>query len=229
MHADTPCDDGASPTTTTRQLVTLQLGDAPEAWAAAGFDPDGQGRVLLGSTWVCCSGSGAGFEGWAFDGDPSTPADIDGLAAVDHGPADTPMETPKVTHPNGIRSIDHVVVRTGDCERTIAAFVRSGFAVRGGRTTVSHGSPMRQTFFWAGDVILELVGPDEGGPSTDEAASIFGLALVADDLDATAASLGDLLGSPKDAVQSGRRIAGLRNTTVGIGLPIAVMSPHVRP
>ena len=88
---------------------------------------------------------------------------------------------------------------------------------------------MRQTFFWAGDVILELVGPDEGEPVTDEPTSIFGLALVSADLAATATALGDLLGTPKDAVQPGRQIAGLRNRAVGIALPIAVMSPHVRP
>ena len=37
------------------------------------------------------------------------------------------------------------------------------------------------------------------------------------------------MGTPKDAVQDGRRIAGLRGKEVGIRLPIAVMSPHVRP
>jgi hypothetical protein len=85
---------------------------------------------------------------------------------------------------------------------------------------------MRQTFFWAGDVIVELVGPDVGEPSTDEPTTVFGLALVASDLDATAAVLGPLLGTPKAAVQPGRRIAGLRGRDLGISLPLAVMSPH---
>jgi hypothetical protein len=57
---------------------------------------------------------------------------------------------------------------------------------------------------------------------------VFGLALVADDLDATAAQLGELLSTPKPAVQPGRRIAGLRGAQVGISVPVAVMSPHVR-
>jgi hypothetical protein len=83
-------------------------------------------------------------------------------------------------------------------------------------------------FFWAGDVILELMGPDRDQPVTDDATSVFGLALVADDLDTTAAHLGELLSSPKEAVQPGRRIAGLRGAKVGISVPIAVMSPHVR-
>ena len=131
-------------------------------------------------------------------------------------------------HPNGIERIDHVVLRPGDCERTVAAFTAAGFEVRGGRSTTSYGAPKRQTFFWAGDVILELVGPDAGEPVTDEPTTIFGLALVARDLDATAEQLGERMGTPKDAVQPGRRIAGLRHRQLGMSLPIAVMSPHVR-
>ena len=123
--------------------------------------------------------------------------------------------------------IDHVVVRSGDAERTVSAFEAAGLEVRGGRSTTSYGSPMRQVFLWAGDVIVELVAPDLGEPTTDEPTSVFGLALVADDLDATAAHLGELLSTPRDAVQQGRRIAGLRGREIGISLPIAVMSPHV--
>ena len=130
-------------------------------------------------------------------------------------------------HPNGIVRIDHVVVRSGDADRTVAAFEAAGLEVRGGRSTTSYGSPMRQVFLWAGDVIVELVAPDHGEPTTDEPTSVFGLALVANDLDATAAHLGELLSPPRDAVQQGRRIAGLRGREVGISLPIAVMSPHV--
>lgn len=201
------------------QLLTISLGDDPDAWAGAGFHVE-DGALGLGATTLRLGGSGAGFEGWALDG---VDHPIDGLPSVDPVRAASPTD-----HPNGITSIDHVVVRTGDCDRTIAAFTGAGFEVRGGRSTTSYGAPMRQTFFWAGDVILELVGPDAGEPTTDEATSIFGLALVAVDLDATAAHLGPLLGTPKPAVQPGRRIAGLRHRDAGISLPIAVMSPHVR-
>lgn len=210
------------------QLTHLVLGDSPAAWRRAGFDVDRAGRFCLGRTQLRCLDVGTpGFVGWRFD---DIAGGLDGLSRADDGDqlVDT---TPTTTHPNGISSIDHVVVRTGDCARTIDAFRSAGLEVRGGRTTTSYGSPMRQTFFWAGDVIIELVGPDSdpggaGEPTTDERTSIFGLALVADDLDATAAFLGDAMGSPKDAVQQGRRIAGLRCRDLGIGLPIAVMSPH---
>ena len=225
-------NDGSSERPTNPQLTTVELGDAPEVWAAAGFAVVDDG-VRLGSTTIRLTGSGGSFLGWSFDG--LSPADdtngLDGLELLE--PADAATRPDAVTHPNGphpngIVSIDHVVVRTGSCERTIAAFEQAGFQVRGGRSTTSYGSPMRQTFFWAGDVILELVGPDAGEPTTDEPTSIFGLALVAADLDRTADVLGDLLGAPKPAVQAGRRIAGLRHRQAGISLPVAVMSPHVR-
>jgi hypothetical protein len=202
------------------QLLCLTLGDPPDAWTAAGFAVGAHATFVLGATLVRCTGSGIPFEGWSLDGVDGA---LDGLATV-AGPGGLPTATP---HPNGITSIDHVVVRTGDCARTIDAFTSAGLDVRGGRSTTSYGAPMRQTFFWAGDVIVELVGPDDGEPTTDEDTSVFGLALVAADLDTTAAYLGPLLGTPKDAVQPGRRIAGLRGREVGIGLPVAVMSPHV--
>ena len=227
-------NEGRSAAPTNAQLTTIELGDAPEAWATAGFAVVDDG-VRLGSTTIRLTGRGGSFLGWAFDGlSPAGdgPSALDGLPLVDAGVtgdgAAAAVTHPNDPHPNGIVSIDHVVVRTGNCERTIAAFEHAGFDVRGGRSTTSYGSPMRQTFFWGGDVILELVGPDVGEPTTDEPTSIFGLALVATDIDRTAETLGDMLGQPKPAVQAGRRIAGLRHRQAGISLPVAVMSPHVR-
>jgi hypothetical protein len=206
---------------TKHQLTAVDVGDSPEAWAAAGFAVH-HGTVLLGRTLVRLTGSGGGCLGWALDG---VTGSIDGMAVAP--PADGTEAGDGAHHPNGIVRIDHVVVRSGDAERTVSAFEAAGLEVRGGRSTTSYGAPMRQVFLWAGDVIVELVAPDRGEPTTDEPTSIFGLALVADDLDATAAHLGDLLSTPKDAVQEGRRIAGLRGREVGISLPVAVMSPHV--
>jgi hypothetical protein len=57
-----------------------------------------------------------------------------------------------------------------------------------------------------------------------EPARFYGIAFTVDDLDATAALLGDRLGRVKDAVQPGRRIATLRREA-GAGIPLAFMSP----
>ena len=48
--------------------------------------------------------------------------------------------------------------------------------------------------------------------------------MVVSDLDALAERLGDDLGTPRDAVQSGRRIATLRESA-GLGVPVAFMTP----
>ena len=55
-----------------------------------------------------------------------------------------------------------------------------------------------------------------------------GISFLVADLDATAAFLGDLLGTPRDAVQPGRRIATL-GREAGLGPAIAFMSPDTRP
>ncbi|MCX6524897.1 MAG: hypothetical protein NTX58_09075 [Actinobacteria bacterium] len=220
------------------QLELLRLGDTAVAWSAAGFFVSAQATVTLGQTIIQCTGQGEPFQGWQIHGREiqgrdsgssiSEGSSIDGLkllAASDQGPRLNSVASQP--HPNGITSIDHIVVSTGDSQRTVAAFESAGFEVRGSRSTSSYGSPMRQTFFWAGDVIVELMGPDFGEATSESPAQIFGLALVAADLDSTAAALGELLGTLKAAVQTGSQIARLRTNSVGIGLPIAVMSPHL--
>ena len=84
---------------------------------------------------------------------------------------------------------------------------------------------MRQAFLWAGDVILEVGGPHQ--PDGDGPASLWGMVVVVPDLDATATLLGDDLGSPRDAVQPGRRIATVRRDS-GVSVPLAFITPHVR-
>lgn len=214
---------------TNPQLLTIEIGDAPEAWRAAGFDVDESGALALGSTTLVMSDptrqgladeGPRGVLGWALEGLDGPAAEIDGLRSCPTAHRDP------VGHPNGITRIDHVVVRSGDPSRTVAAFDSAGFELRGERRTSSYGSPMRQCFFWAGDVIVELIGPDEGEPTLDDPTSFFGLALVADDLDGTVEWFGERISGPKDAVQPGRRIAGVRGRELGLSVPLAVMSPH---
>ncbi len=214
------------------QLRYILLGDDPDAWSALGFavrpGSDSQGApvpasVRLANTTIGLTGSGTGFIGWEIEG---VDRSLDGLphsADPGCGTGDDRADG----NPNGIDAIDHVVISTGDVPRSLAAFEAVGLQPRGGRSTTSYGSPMSQTFFWLGDVILELVGPDEGEPTTDDPGALFGLALVAHDLDATVSILGPLAGEPKGAVQAGRRIAGVRGRDVGVSIPLAVMSPHL--
>ncbi len=237
------------------QLTGIRLGDSAQSWQDAGFtvapadgshSAEGTATVSLGGTRIQLTGSGGGFLGWAFGDDPTANAaessiaatDLDGLPLLEPQLFLPPSAAP-APHPNGIVSIDHVVIQSPDMRRTTEAFTNLGLTPSGGRTSDSYGSTMQQRFFWAGDVILEMVGPLEESPgdSGDNAdkpgehppATMFGLALVSPDLQATGDFLGDLMGEPKEAVQAGRTIAGLRGKDTGISIPIAVMSPHVKP
>lgn len=207
-----------------KQLDTVVLGDEPQGWSELGFEVSDHvlgAAFRLGSTDVILTGSGGGFEGWSIEGV------ADSIAGLPAAGSDSSSETLSAEHSNGICGIDHIVFHSGDPDATVAEFQAAGIERRGGRSTDSYGAPMRQVFFWLGNVILELIGPDEGEPTTDGPLTFFGLALWSEDLDASVARMGELAGTPKDAVQPGRRIAGIRGAKVEVPTPLALMSPHV--
>lgn len=202
----------------TPSLAALTVADPPEAWAAVGFAVDPGGVVRLGTVRIRLAGAGAGrgVVAWSLRG--GEPGSIDGLPT---DATDDPPPEP-ATHPNGARRVDHVVVWTPDGDRTVAALEARGLPARRVRRVRGPGAPIRQTFFRLGEVVLEVVAPEEAGEGP---AGFFGLAVTVDDLDAAAALLGDRLGPARDAVQPGRRIATLRREA-GLSVPMALMSPE---
>lgn len=156
--------------------------------------------------------------GWTMVGSPSTPDTIDGLPTtyVD----DT--EALSWQHPLGVTGIDHVVLMTSSIERTCGEIERvTGEPLK----RIREAGPVRQGFHRFGSVIVEVVESDRVVGSTAE---FWGFVMVVDDLYETAGELGpELLSSPKSAVQAGRLIASFR-PAAGLGLPIALMSPHGR-
>jgi len=195
-------------------ISSLQIADPAEAWADLGFAVSG-GRSQIGSVVHELDAPGRGLVGWALDGVDSD--DLDGLPttlreASDASPPD---------HPNGTLSVDHVVALTPDLDRTIKTFEAAGLECRRLRDT---GAGRTQAFFRLGEVILELVGPNQPAPDASGPVGFFGLAFTVADLDQTTAYLGDRLRPPKDAVQRGRRIATL-DRSAGSTVSIAFMSP----
>jgi 4-hydroxyphenylpyruvate dioxygenase-like putative hemolysin len=155
--------------------------------------------------------------------DCDSSATIDGLPTT----ASEAARPEPVDHPIGALQIDHVVVASPDRVRTTRAFEAAGFAPLRVRQTDSYGSPMSQTFFRAGEVIIELVSPDQpDGNAEAHPAGFFGLAITVADLDRAAARLGPALGSIKPAVQPGRRIATLRHRDLGLSVATALMTPE---
>ena len=178
-------------------LAALDVGAPADAWRAAGFTVDDDDAIRVGHVALRVRAGERGITAWHL--------------------ADAPPEVTPSVHPNRTVQLDHLVVFTDDPPRTTARYGTLGLDARRVRDV---GNGRTQTFFRAGEVIIELVGPipDVVGDR------FWGLAFTVDDLDACVQLLGGAIGAPKDAVQPGRRIATLRHGTVGLDVPIAFMS-----
>ena len=199
------------------QLTTVVIGDEPDGWATAGFTVHDD-RVRIGSTTIVCDPcAGQGIAVVGIDGL------IDKVDGLPIGLAGAPV-TPAAEHRNRVTGFDHLVAMSPSIDRTADALIDAGVQRRRTRRFEMGGETRRQDFFWLGDVILELVGVD--GAEGAGPAAFWGLALECDDLDLAASRLGEALGTVKDAVQPGRRIATVRTRELGISVPIALMSPH---
>jgi len=206
----------------------LQVGDSPDAWRAIGFDVNDDGCCRVGSVRFRLGGGGTGITGWTLRDVPADLTEVDGVVSIPRkrevpppaAPAPQPPSAPAV-HRNGVARVDHLVFMTPDLPRTTAAVVALGLDVRRERDA----GAFQQVFFRLGEIILEVVGPTEAGPGP---ASLWGITFAVDDLDVTAAFLGDRVGRVKDAVQPGRRITTLRGREIGISPAIAFMSERQR-
>jgi catechol 2,3-dioxygenase-like lactoylglutathione lyase family enzyme len=201
----------------------LAIADAPAAWRAAGFDVDGD-VCLVGTVRLRLEGPGRGrgIVGWSVRGL--------GAGTLDGLPTTLSTRPPAAghEHQNGVMSIDHLVAMTPDLDRTTATLRDAGLDLRRIREQPTPGGAPRQAFFRLGEVILEVVQAPAGtriASDADGPARLWGISFAVRDLDATAAVLGDLLGSVRDAVQPGRRIGTLRREA-GLGPAIAFMSPR---
>ena len=180
-------------------LRSITIADEPATWADLGFAVAAD-RFAVGGVEIVLAGREAG----------------EGITAVAIDGREAP---PDAEQPNGVVAVDHIVAVTGDFDAALAGYAQEGFEPRRIREVPS--SDTRQAFFVLGTALLELAGPvaGEGEPR------YWGITFVASDLDALAARLGDKLGSIRDAVQPGRRIATLRRDA-GSSVPIAFMTPR---
>ena len=177
-------------------LAALFVGDPPVLWKELGFAVEDDTSCISGVRFRL-GHDVPGLSGWTL------------VDAAEHDPPPTP------DHPNGVRAVDHVVLLTPDLDGSIHELEAQGLDLRRIRDA---GNGLRQAFFRMGPVILEVVGDVE-----EPAPRLWGVTFTVDDLDATAAFLGDRLRPAKDAVQPGRRIATL-DSAAGATVPIAFMS-----
>lgn len=205
----------------------LLLADDGAAWAALGFAvADGccdLGRVRLR---FLADTSKRGIVGWSLRDLAS--ADLDGLATT---VSNASPRNPAPAHPNGVLAIDHVVAMSPNLDRSVGGLRDAGLDLRRIREQPTPAGAPRQAFFRLGAEILELIQvPEEsiervGGH--DAPAQFWGLAVVVPDIERTVRELEPHVGSARDAVQPGRRIATVRRTA-GLTFPLALMSEPPR-
>ena len=155
-----------------------------------------------------------GLVGWEWSGLDPAVTDIDGVPTRVAAPA-APVYA---AHPLGATRVDHVVVATDSLARTCGAIAdATGAPLKRVRET----GEMRQGFHRVGGLVIEVV---ERAGLAEGPASLWGLAICVDDLDAACARIGDdRIGEPRDAVQPGRRIATIGDGA-GLGVPVALMT-----
>jgi hypothetical protein len=201
-----------------RELV---IADEPAAWAALGFALDRGGAFALGGLGVRLVGANGGggivelrIEGVKAerpDGLPVVGADAaPGQAARSSGVVDA--ASLRASHPNGAFAIDHVVALTDDSDRTTAALAAAGGDVR--RRGEPPELPAPMAFVRFGELIVEVA--QAGGP-----ARFWGITVRVTDADALA---GPLLGTPRAAVQPGRRIVTVARSA-GLSVALAFITP----
>ena len=185
---------------------TISLPDPAAAWERLGFAAAQVGGMRLRFDAPRFEVEAEGLASERPDGLALVHADS-AAAVAPPVHADGAAAGPPPAHPNGAVVIDHVVAITDDLRRTVDALVAAGLDLR------REAPPM--AFLRLGECILEVV-ERPGAP-----VGFWGLVVVVPDL----ATLGELVGEPKDAVQPGRRIATVR-PEAGLTTALAFMTPR---
>jgi hypothetical protein len=202
----------------------LFIADEPQGWSEFGFAV-ADGCCQLGSVRVRLAGraAGNGILGWSLREIASL--ELDGLSTTR---SNAPLPGPPPEHPNGVERIDHVVAMSPELDRSVKALESAGLSLRRIREEPTPAGAPRQAFFRLGAEILEVIQePDRilaeaGGRSRP--ARLWGLALIASDLDRTVERLAPHASAARDAVQPGRRIATV-GRSAELAIPIALMTP----
>ena len=192
------------------RLVQLTVGGSRPLWQRLGLAFDDRSTCRIGQVSLHLNEAAQpGHLQWAFE--PAV-APIDGIHPALRVPAGEEVSSTFLF-------VDHVVVMTDSLERTSAEIAkRTGLELRRIRDV---GNGIRQAFHRSDEVVIEVV---QASHVTEP--HLWGFVLVASQFDEVVSQLGEsVLSSPKDAVQSGRRIATVRRE-VGLGVNVAIISPR---
>ena len=222
------------------RLVRCDVGASATPWSEIGLFSSADSvpassvhRGRVNDVELVLHPNASGFVSCTFatDAEVSEVSDVDGMPIhveplfLEHT---EPTESQQLRRTDSIPfemlGIDHVVVMTDDLARTSSA-IEAALGVQCARIREA-GKGVVQGFHKLDNTIIEIVtGPHVRTPG----AHLWGFVITVDDLDAWYGYVGDDVASmPRDAVQPGRKIATVRES-LGLGVAVAVMSPHVKP
>ena len=203
------------------RLVALHVGGALTPWQAIGLTFD-EFTCTLADVDVVVSGETSGLHGWTIDVGRDEIIEIDGIRTTLVS-GTTPRPSMSTIGRQKVIGLDHVVVNTDNIDRTTQAITAAlGLEVRRERQL---GNGAVQRFHKLENTIIEVV---TGPHITQPGASLWGMVASVDDLFELAEELGENTTSPpKKATQPGRYISTVRGS-VSLGVPFALMTPHVR-
>ena len=203
------------------RLVALHVGGALTPWQAIGLTFDDH-TCPLADVDIVVSSETPGLHGWTIDIGRDDVVEIDGIPTTLVSGTQSRQVSSVIGHQKVI-GLDHVVVNTDDIDRTTQAITAAlGLEVRRERQL---GNGAVQRFHKLDNTIIEVVA---GPHITQPGASLWGMVASVDDLFDLAEELGENTTSPpKKATQPGRYISTVRGS-VGLGVPFALMTPHVR-
>lgn len=202
------------------RLVEVTAGGQRSPWQKIGLTcSDSSCRVA--DVTVRFDPDTTGITAWTFQTDRDAQVSIDGIpttlvASAPHTEGEGRIGDQRMV------SFDHVVVFTDDIDRTCSAITRElGLEVRRERLLDDGGV---QRFHKLDNTIIEVVS----GPRVRvQGASLWGFVVTVDDLFEYCGQAGeDIVSPPRKAVQPGRWISTVRDS-VGLGVALALMTPHV--
>ena len=203
------------------RLVELTAGGQRSSWQSLGLTCTDH-SCLLADVDLVFEPTSTGLLGWTFECDRDDEVSIDGIPTRLVTPVERTQSGESRLGRQRIVSLDHVVVNTDDIDRTCATITEVlGLEVRREREL---GNGAVQRFHKLHNTIIEVV---TGPHVTTSGASLWGMVVSVDDLFDYFDEVGEQVTSPpKKATQPGRYISTVRSS-VGLGVPFALMTPHV--
>ena len=195
------------------KLTAVKCSD--NSWNGAGFKAV-NGVVALSDIDVLFVKGTGGLIEWGWDKLPEGMTSICGVPAFRYEDKNTIQK-----QPNGVLSVDHIVLHSNDAEYVKNEFAKLNMTPRAQRDDIYPG--ITQIFYRPEKGVVIEVVVNKDFPKT----FLWGMTLVVEDIDIAKQLLKDNSSNPKKAIQPGRRILTVRGAQLNIETNMAMMTPHV--